>query len=83
MPHRLKLWLVVWTPLVWLVLELIKYPKNIPLSSGIVAIVKGFFAPSIGNYPPLFLLLAAVVGRGLGRGAALWPQPPRAATPSP
>jgi peptide/nickel transport system permease protein len=76
MPHRLKLWLVAWTPLVWLVLELIKYPKNIPLSSGIVAIVKGFFAPPIGNYPPLFLLLAgaAVVAWGaallLGRAAS-------------
>jgi peptide/nickel transport system permease protein len=60
MPRRMKLWIVVWTPAVWLVLELIKYPKTIPLSSGPAAIVKGFLSPSIGNFPPLYLLLAAV-----------------------
>jgi hypothetical protein len=78
MPRRMKLWIVLWTPVVWLALTLIKYPKTIPLSSGIVAIVKGFFAPSIGNYPPLYLLAAAVavvawgvvllVGRSATRG---------------
>ena len=61
MPHRLKLWILAWTPVAWLVVELVKYPKYITLSSGLVAIVKGFFAPSIGNYPPPLLLLAAVV----------------------
>jgi peptide/nickel transport system permease protein len=81
MPRRLKLWIVLWTPVVWLVLELIKYPKNIALSSGLAAIVKGFFAPSIGNFPPLYLLLAAVAlvawggallfGRAASRGFPL------------
>ena len=76
MPRRMKLWVVLWTPVAWLVLELVKYPKNISLSSGLAAIVKGFFAPSIGNYPPLLLLLAAiavVVWGGMlffGRGAS-------------
>ena len=60
MPRQMKRWIVVWTPVVWLALELIKYPKSIPLSSGLAAIVKGFFAPSIGNFPPQYLLLAAV-----------------------
>ncbi len=71
MPRRLTLWIVLWTPVVWLVLELVKYPKNIPLSSGLAAIVKGFFAPSIGNYPPLYLLLAAVVVVAWGVALAL------------
>ncbi|MGD0998478.1 MAG: hypothetical protein ABR941_09215, partial [Thermoleophilia bacterium] len=71
----MKLWIVVWTPVVWLVLELIKYPKSIPLSSGLVAIVKGFFSSSIGNFPPLYLLLAGVIVAAAGtallvRGAA-------------
>ncbi len=76
MPRRLKRWIVAWTPVVWLAVTLIKYPKTIPLSSGLVAIVKGFFSPSIGNYPPPFLLLAglAVVAWGLallfGRAAS-------------
>ena len=38
MPRRMKLWIVLWTPVAWLVLELVKYPKNIPLSSGLAAI---------------------------------------------
>ena len=66
MPRRMKRWIVVWTPVVWLVLELIKYPKSIPLSSGLVAIVEGFFAPSIGNFPPLYLLLAGVIVAAAG-----------------
>jgi peptide/nickel transport system permease protein len=61
MPRRMKFWIVLWTPVAWLVLTLIKYPKTISASSGLVTIVKGFFAPSIGNYPSLLLLLAAVV----------------------
>ena len=66
MPRRLKLWIALWTPLVWLVLELIKYPKTIPLSSGAPAVLKGFFAPSIGNFPPLFLLLAGAIVTAAG-----------------
>jgi peptide/nickel transport system permease protein len=56
-PARLKTWIFVWTPIVWLILELITYPKNRPLSSGIVNIVKGFFAPSVANYPAWVPLL--------------------------
>jgi len=58
-PRRLRTWIFVWTPVSWLLLSLITYPKDRPLSSGAATIVKGFFAPSIGNYPPLLLLLAA------------------------
>jgi len=66
MPPRLRHWILVWTPVVWLSLELLKYPKDTPLSSGLVAIVKGFFAPTIGNFPPLYLLLAGLVVVGFG-----------------
>ena len=66
MPPRLKRWILLWTPVVWLVLELVKYPKDTPLSSGLAAIVKGFFAPTVGNFPPLYLLLAGLVVAGLG-----------------
>jgi len=60
MPRRLAVWIACWTPVVWLALELVKYPKTIPLSSGLAALLEGFFAPTIGNYPPLYLLLAGV-----------------------
>jgi peptide/nickel transport system permease protein len=81
MPRRMKLWIVAWTPVVWFAITLIKYPKTIPLSSGPAAVVKGFFAPPIGNYPPLYLILAAVAvvawgvallfGRAASRGYPL------------
>jgi len=60
-PARLKRWILIWTPIVWLVLALVKYPKTIPIQSGFVAIVKGFFAPSIGNFPAWLTLFLAVV----------------------
>ena len=45
----------------WLVLELVRYPKSISLQSGLPEIVRGFFAPTIGNYAPLLLLIAAAL----------------------
>ena len=30
--QRIRVWLLVWTPLIWLVLELVTYPKDRPLS---------------------------------------------------
>ncbi len=80
MPRRLKLWIALWTPVVWLALELIRYPKTIPVSNGLGAVVKGFFSPSIGNFPPLYLLIAgaAVLAAGtalLIRRAASWSLP--------
>ena len=67
-PARLKTWILVWTPVTWLVLELITYPKNRPLSSGIVNIIKGFFAPSIANYPAWIPLIFAYTFLVLGIG---------------
>jgi len=43
------------------VLELLRYPKTISATSGLGAIVRGFFAPTIGNFPPLFLLIIAAL----------------------
>jgi len=59
-PRRLRTWILVWTPVTWLVLTLITYPKDRPLSSGPAMIIKGFFAPTVGNYPALIPLLLAV-----------------------
>jgi peptide/nickel transport system permease protein len=69
MPAALRRWILIWTPVVWLVLELIRYPKDVPVSSGLVAILGGFFAPTIGDYPPVLLsglaYLSLVFGIGL------------------
>jgi peptide/nickel transport system permease protein len=61
--QRVRLWLLIWTPLVWLVLELVTYPKDRPLSSGLATVLGGFFCASIAGYPawlPGILALAAL-----------------------
>jgi peptide/nickel transport system permease protein len=60
-PPRLKTWILVWTPLAWLVLELITYPKNRPIHTGFVHVLGGFFAPSVGNYPAWIVMIVAYV----------------------
>jgi peptide/nickel transport system permease protein len=68
-PARLKSWILIWTPVVWLVLELVKYPKETGWNDGWVAMLKGFFDPSVASYPAWFLLgfayIALVVGIGM------------------
>ncbi len=62
--QRIRVWLLVWTPLIWLVLELVTYPKDRPLSSGLATLLGGFFSSSIADYPawlPGILALAALV----------------------
>jgi peptide/nickel transport system permease protein len=58
-PPRLKRWIFIWTPLAWLVLELIMFPKNRPLSSGFANVVGGFGAPHVAAYPAWTVWLAA------------------------
>ena len=60
-PARLRNWILLWTPVVWLLLELITYPKNRPLHTGLAHVLAGFFAPSVGNYPAWVPLLLAVI----------------------
>jgi peptide/nickel transport system permease protein len=43
------------------VLELLRYPKYISAQSGLVAILRGLFAPTVGDYPPLFLMAVATL----------------------
>ena len=59
-PRRFRNWVVFWSIMVWIVLELLTYPKDVPISSGFSAVIKGFFSESVGAYPPWLLILAAV-----------------------
>ena len=61
MPPRLRSWILIWTPVVWLALELIRYPKTVPIQSGVVKLLKGFFAPTVGNFPPAVLISLAFI----------------------
>jgi peptide/nickel transport system permease protein len=60
-PARLKRWIFFWTPLTWLVLELIMFPKDRPLSSGLANVMGGFVDKRIGSYPAWTLWASAIV----------------------
>ena len=65
-PRRFRNWILFWTPVTWLVLELIMYPKDVPISAGPSAIIKGFFSASIASYPAWGLVLCAVAAAAIG-----------------
>jgi len=63
--RRVRVWLLVWTPLLWLTLELATYPKDRPLSSGLGHVLAGFFSAHVASYPawlPGLLALLALAG---------------------
>jgi hypothetical protein len=60
-PPRFRNWVIFWTIIVWCVLELLTYPKTVPITSGFTEVIKGFFSASVGAYPAWVLLLLAVV----------------------
>jgi hypothetical protein len=47
-PPRLKRWIFIWTPMIWVVLELALFPKNRPLSSGFANVMEGVCSPVSG-----------------------------------
>jgi peptide/nickel transport system permease protein len=61
----MRRWLLIWTPLLWLALEMVTYPKDRPPSSGPASIVGGFFAsPPVAAYPAFLCLLLALAALG-------------------
>lgn len=65
-PRRYRNWVLFWTPVTWIVLELLMYPKDVPLSAGLSAVLKGFFSARIGAYPAWVLVLGAILTAGFG-----------------
>ena len=65
-PRRFRNWIFFWTPVAWLVLELIKYPKNVYWSDGLGAMLKGFVSSTVANYPAWILVLVAVAVLAVG-----------------
>ena len=60
-PVRLKRWIFIWTPLLWLLLELVLFPKNRPVSSGFSHVMGGFIDSHIASYPAWTLWLLALL----------------------
>jgi peptide/nickel transport system permease protein len=78
-PRRFLNWILVWTPITWLVLTLSMYPKDRPLiideqiyppgeapTASFSTFIGGFFDPSVGNYPAWILIAAAVCAFAAG-----------------
>ncbi len=60
-PRRFRNWVIFWTIVVWVVLELLTYPKTVPLASGLSEVIKGFFSASVGAYPAWALILVGLL----------------------
>ena len=59
-PRRFRNWVVVWGVVLWVVLELVTYPKDVSVGSGRSAVVKGLFSPTIAAYPAGVMAVAAL-----------------------
>jgi peptide/nickel transport system permease protein len=73
-PRRFINWILVWTPITWLVLALCTYPKDRPLiideqiyppgeapTASLSSFIGGFFSPTVANYPAWVMVSLAVV----------------------
>ncbi len=65
-PARLKRWIFIWAPVVWVVLELATYPKDRPISSGFGSVIGGFFSDAIAGYPAWVMLALGIAALAAG-----------------
>ena len=65
-PRRYRNWVLVWTPVIWLVLEMMTYPKDRPAKSGFLHVMGGFVDQAVARYPAWVILLAALICLALG-----------------
>jgi len=60
-PARLKAWILVWTPLTWLILSLCTYPKDRTFSTGVGHVLAGFASPTVARYPAWIMAAAGII----------------------
>ena len=60
-PRSLKVRLIVWTPVMWLMLSFLTYPAERSFSDGLWYGVSGLFSAGVADYPRAVLLLVALV----------------------
>ncbi len=59
-PRRFRNWVIWWAVIAWCALEMIAYPKTVPINSGFSAVLGGFFATTVGAYPAWIMAALAV-----------------------
>ena len=82
-PPRLRTWILIWTPIAWLVGELATFPKDRPVTSGFGRVIGGFFDKSVASYPAWVMLVLAVVVAAVLRACAMPTLHPSCAPPYP
>ncbi len=60
-PRRFRSWVLFWTVMTWIVLELVTYPKDVPITSGFAKVIGGFFSATVAAYPPWLMILIGVL----------------------
>ena len=78
-PRRFINWILIWTPIAWLVLALCTYPKDRPViidpqiyppgeapSASLSSILGGFFDPTVASYPAWVMVSLAVIAFAAG-----------------
>jgi peptide/nickel transport system permease protein len=61
MPRRFRTWVLVWTPVLWVVLEMATFPKDRPATSGFTRVLGGLVDKSVAPYPAWVVLALALV----------------------
>ena len=75
-PARLKAWILVWTPLTWLILSLCTYPKDRTFSTGVGHVLAGFASSPHG------FIVKSISVQMAGALAATSPEAPAPPPPS-
>jgi peptide/nickel transport system permease protein len=70
-PPRLRKWIFIWTPILWLVGELITFPKDRPVSQGFGRVMGGFVDKSVAAYPAWAMVVLAAIAIGWAISAAV------------
>ena len=78
-PRRFRNWILVWTPLSWLIITLCTYPKDLPVivdpqiyppgevpHTSFMDVIGGFFSDAIAQYPAWVMVLLALAAFAAG-----------------
>jgi peptide/nickel transport system permease protein len=65
-PRRYRNWVFFWTPVIWIVLQMVTYPKTVPLAQGLTKVARGFVSPAIAAYPAWVFVLITIATAAVG-----------------
>lgn len=60
-PRRFRAWIIVWAVVLWVALELVMYPRDVPFTAGFGALLRGFVSAEVGAYPAWVMMALAAL----------------------